>query len=123
MPIDNVLKLYSETIQSSFLHYGFWDDPSSVKIESLTLQDLKDAQLRYIEHLASFFPNNVDLVIDVGCGIGGNTEYLMNKGYAIETLSPDDYQKSVILEKFAHNIKFHHCKLVYYVRLFPYHHI
>ena len=42
----------------------------------------------------------MDLVIDVGCGIGGNTEYLMNKGYAIETLSPDDYQKSVILEKF-----------------------
>ena len=110
MPIDNVLKLYSETIQSSFLHYGFWDDPASVKIESLTLQDLRDAQLRYIEHLASFFPNNVDSVIDVGCGIGGNTEYLMNKGYAIETLSPDDYQKSVILEKFDHNIKFHHCK-------------
>ena len=27
MPTDNVLKLYTETIQSSHLHYGYWDDP------------------------------------------------------------------------------------------------
>ena len=30
MAIDHVLKLYSKTIQSSFLHYGFWDDPNLV---------------------------------------------------------------------------------------------
>ena len=44
MPIDNVLKLYSETIRSSFLHYGFWDDPTSIDLESITLQKIKDAQ-------------------------------------------------------------------------------
>ena len=109
MPIDNVLKLYSETIQSSFLHYGFWDNPSSVEIESLTLQDIKNAQLRYIEHLASFIPKDVDSIIDVGCGIGGNTEFLIEKGYTLETLSPDDFQKSIILKKFNHQIPFHHC--------------
>ena len=51
MAIDHVLKLYSKTIQSSFLHYGFWDDPSSVDLESMTLQEVKKAQTRYIENL------------------------------------------------------------------------
>ena len=75
MPIDHVLKLYSDTIRSDYLHYGFWGEPNSVKIESITLQDIKNAQNRYIEHLASFIPNEVNSILDVGCGIGGNAEY------------------------------------------------
>ena len=66
MSMDNVLKLYSETIRSSFLHYGFWDNPEKVNIDSLTLNDLKDAQLKYAEHLCSYIPSNVYSVLDVG---------------------------------------------------------
>ena len=40
MPTDNVLKLYSETIQSSYLHYGYWDDPKNVEIDRITVEDL-----------------------------------------------------------------------------------
>ena len=36
MPIDHVLKLYSETIQSPYLHYGFWDHPQSVDLDKVT---------------------------------------------------------------------------------------
>ena len=100
MSVDNVLKLYSETIRSSFLHYGFWDNPSEINLESLTLQDLKIAQLRYAEHLCSYIPSNVNSILDVGCGIGGNAKYLLSKGFDVETLSPDDYQKKVISDKF-----------------------
>ena len=110
MSIDHVLKLYSETIRSPYLHYGFWDDPFSVDLDKVTLQEIKDAQNRYIEHLASFIPEDVSSVLDVGCGIGGNAKYLQNNGYDIETLSPDDFQKSVIDEKFNGSMKFHHCK-------------
>jgi len=110
MPIDHVLKLYSDTIRSDYLHYGFWGEPNSVEIESITLQDIKNAQNRYIEHLASFIPNEVNSILDVGCGIGGNAEYLINQGYVVETLSPDDFQKSTIAEKFNNQITFHHCK-------------
>ena len=110
MAIDHVLKLYSKTIQSSFLHYGFWDNPSSVDLESMTLQEVKKAQTRYIENLSSFIPEDVKYILDVGCGIGGNTEFLMNSGYELEALSPDDFQKSVIKEKFASKVPFHHCK-------------
>ena len=110
MAIDHVLKLYSKTIQSSFLHYGFWDNPSLVNLESMTLQEVKKAQTRYIENLSSFIPEDVKYILDVGCGIGGNTEFLMNSGYELEALSPDDFQKSVIKEKFASKVPFHHCK-------------
>ena len=37
-------------------------------------------------------------------------ELLLKKGYEIETLSPDDFQKKVIKEKFNDKIPFHHCK-------------
>lgn len=110
MSVDNVLKLYSETIRSSFLHYGFWDDPEQVDLELLTLNDLKKAQLKYAEHLCSYIPLSVNSIIDVGCGIGGNAEYLISKGYKVETLSPDDYQKKIILNKFNGEMNFHHTK-------------
>ena len=67
----------------------------------MTLQEVKRAQTRYIENLSSFIPEGVKYILDVGCGIGGNTEFLMNSGYELEALSPDDFQKSVIKEKFA----------------------
>lgn len=114
MPVDNVLKLYSKTIRSSFLHYGFWDNPSEVSLESLTLQDLKIAQLRYAEHLCSYIPSDVNSVLDVGCGIGGNAEYLLSKGFHVETLSPDNYQKRVISDKFNKKMIFHHTKFENY---------
>ena len=41
MAIDHVLKLYSESIRSPYLHYGFWDDPQTVKIDQLTLKTPK----------------------------------------------------------------------------------
>jgi len=110
MPIDHVLKLYSETIQSPYLHYGFWDQPESVDLDKVTLQGIKDAQNRYIEHLASYIPENVKSILDVGCGIGGNADYLQKKGYLVEALSPDEFQKSVIAEKFNGAMTFHHCK-------------
>ena len=110
MPIDNVLKLYSETIQSSFLHYGFWDQPSQVDLDLFNLNDIKNAQLKYAEHLCSYIPTDVNSILDVGCGIGGNTEYLLSNNFEVEVLSPDNYQKSVINSKFNGKMKFHHTK-------------
>ena len=110
MPIDNVLKLYSETIKSPFLHYGFWRNPDKVDVESMTLKDVECAQLHYIEHLESFIPSGVKQILDVGCGLGGNIEYLRSKGYELDALSPDDYQRSEIYNKFNGDVPFYHCK-------------
>ena len=59
MPIDHVLKLYSESIRSPYLHYGFWDNPDLVNTDELTLNEMVAAQERYIEHLVSFIPEEV----------------------------------------------------------------
>ena len=110
MPIDHVLKLYSESVRSPYLHYGFWDDPKSVSAENLSLHDIVAAQDRYIEHLTSFIPEDVKTILDVGAGIGGNSSYLLNKGYKVEALSPDDYQEQVFAEKYNGEVRFHRSK-------------
>ena len=46
MAIDHVLKLYAETIRSPFLHYGYWDEPEKVNADSLSIDDITDAQGR-----------------------------------------------------------------------------
>lgn len=110
MAIDHVLKLYSETFRSPYLHYGFWDNPELVDPENLSLRDMVAAQERYIEHLASFIPAGVKSILDVGSGIGGNTSFLLKKGYWVETLSPDKYQESVIQEKYNGKVPFYRTK-------------
>ncbi len=110
MAIDHVLKLYSETIQSPYLHYGFWDNPGNINSDLLSIEDIVQAQGRYIEHLASFIPEDVNKIIDVGCGVGGNAAYLKEKGYEIEVLSPDVYQEQVIKEKFNGEMNFYKTK-------------
>ena len=110
MPIDHVLKLYSESIRSPYLHYGFWDDPESIDPNELTLDDMVKAQGRYIEHLASFIPEEVKTILDVGAGIGGNSSYLISKGYEVEALSPDEYQETVFKDKYDGQVKFHRSK-------------
>ena len=110
MPVDNVLKLYSKTIESKFLHYGFWNDPGKIKLEDFSLDEIKNAQKRYIQNLTSYIPNEVKLILDVGCGIGGNALFLINQGYNVETLSPDDYQKMVIEDTFNGSVPFYHTK-------------
>ena len=110
MPVDNVLKLYSKTIQSKFLHYGFWNDPGSISLENFSLDEIKNAQKRYIQNLTSYIPDGVRLILDVGCGIGGNALFLIDEGYKVETLSPDDYQKIVIKDIFKGSVPFYHSK-------------
>ena len=110
MPIDNVLKLYSESVGSPYLHYGFWDNPESVNASEFTLNEMVKDQGRYIEHLVSFIPEDVKTVLDVGAGIGGNSSYLLSKGYEVEALSPDEYQETVFAEKYNGEVKFHRSK-------------
>ena len=106
MAIDHILKLYAKTIRSPYLHYGFWDEPKKVNVELLSIDDIAEAQRRYIQHLTSFIPDDVRSILDVGCGVGGNAAYLQERGFDIDVLSPDSYQEEVIKEKFNGGMKF-----------------
>ena len=48
MAIDHILKLYAETIRSPYLHYGFWEEPKKVNVELLSIDDIAEAQRRYL---------------------------------------------------------------------------
>ena len=106
MAIDHVLKLYAETIRSPYLHYGYWDEPEKVNVDSLSIDDIANAQGRYIEHLTSFIPEDARSILDVGCGVGGNAAYLQERGFDIDVLSPDPYQEKVIKKKFNGAMQF-----------------
>ena len=106
MAIDHILKLYAETIRSPYLHYGFWEEPKKVNVELLSIDDIAEAQRRYIQHLTSFIPDDVRSILDVGCGVGGNAAYLLERGFEIDVLSPDPYQEKVIKKKFNGAMQF-----------------
>ena len=110
MPIDHVLKLYSESIRSPYLHYGFWDEPEKIDPKKLTLDDRVQAQGRYIDHLATYIPEDVKNILDGGAGSGGNSTYLLSQGYNVDALSPDEYQESVFKDKYAGKVKFYRSK-------------
>ena len=109
MPVDNVLKLYSKTIESKVFTLWFWNDPEKINLEDFSLNEIKNAQKRYIQILTSYIPNEVKLILDVGCGIGGNALFLINQGYNVETLSPDDYKK-MVEDTFNGSVPFYHTK-------------
>ncbi|NOZ74524.1 MAG: class I SAM-dependent methyltransferase [FCB group bacterium] len=112
MAVDHVLKWYARTIQSPYLHYGYWDDPETIDPKTFSLKDILQAQEQYITHLAEQIPDDVRSILDVGCGIGGNgnAAFLLDRGYSVEVLSPDKYQEAVIGEKFGDTLRFHRTK-------------
>jgi MPBQ/MSBQ methyltransferase len=100
------LELYLGVTESIYLHYGYWEKlPTSN--DDLTLANFRIAQANYIKHLAAFIPNEVKYILDVGCGIGGNSIYLMDKGFAIEGLAPDRLQQQKYLSNTKGESDFH----------------
>ena len=80
MSIDHVLKLYSEAIRSSYLHYGFWDDPSKINIDDTSLNDVIKAQENTLSIYLHLY-QGISNILDVGAGIGGNSQFLITRGF------------------------------------------
>ncbi len=94
------LEYYLGITDSIYLHYGYWEKTPASNDE-LTAANLRIAQAAYIKHLASFIPTGVKDILDVGCGIGGNSIYLAAQGFTVEGLAPDQLQQ----EKYLYNTK------------------
>lgn len=100
------LEYYLGITDSPYLHYGYWE-PLPTTNDELTLSRLRAAQEAYAKHLLDFIPAGTKTVLDVGCGIGGNAAYLLERGFTVEGLAPDMSQQSRFLKHTNSQAPFH----------------
>jgi len=99
---DLVLQFTTEVLGLESLHWGYWDDN-----DTLNLENLKIAQKKYTTQLASYIPEGVNQILDVGCGIGDNALYLAENGYQLTCLSPDINHQKAFDNLESEKINFH----------------
>ena len=88
---DAQLKLYGELLPGGFLHYGYFED-AQVAPREISLADVERAQLLYAEQMIGGIAPADGPVLDVGCGQGGLTRLLSERGVETVALSPDQHQ-------------------------------
>jgi MPBQ/MSBQ methyltransferase len=91
---------------SPYLHYGYWEEQPKSNDE-LTISKFRVAQEAYAAHLLSFIPAATKTILDVGCGIGGNAQYLLTRGFIVEGLAPDAFQQERFIKNTNNKALFH----------------
>ncbi|MBW4668895.1 MAG: class I SAM-dependent methyltransferase [Cyanomargarita calcarea GSE-NOS-MK-12-04C] len=91
---------------SPYLHYGYWEEQPKSDDE-LTISKFRVAQEAYAAHLLSFIPAATKTILDVGCGIGGNAQYLLARGFIVEGLAPDTFQQEKFIKNTNNKALFH----------------
>jgi 2-polyprenyl-3-methyl-5-hydroxy-6-metoxy-1,4-benzoquinol methylase len=92
---DAQLELYSRIVPSEFLHYGYFED-CAITPEQMSLADVGAAQSRYAELVLNLVGNPAEPVLDVGCGMGGLSRMLRDRGLKPTALTPDRLQAAHI---------------------------
>jgi len=87
------LRFCHEILDLDHLHYGLWDG------EELTREGLVAAQDRYTETLVEWIPEGVRTLLDVGAGTGATARDLRDRGFEVEGLSPDPYQRQLFARR------------------------
>lgn len=101
------LKLYSEVLHNDMLHFGYFDD-TEISPEYISLGQLENAQKRYAEIILEQITDKNSPVLDVGCGMGGLSNYLQKNSFIVEALTPNNNQVQYIQR--VYNLICHNCK-------------
>jgi SAM-dependent methyltransferase len=68
------------------LHYGYWTGDLEVDLGNLC-----KAQENYVDFLISHIPEDVETILDVGCGMGQIAKKLLDMGYHVDCVSPSPF--------------------------------
>jgi SAM-dependent methyltransferase len=68
---------------SKDLHYGYWEEDLEINI-----RNLPQAQQRFSQVIKEKIPQEVNRILDVGCGAGKLAAELKSSGYIVEGVSP-----------------------------------
>jgi len=77
------------------LHYGYFKNPE-IEASGISLMDFEAVQLRYVRKLLEWVKDKVHPVLDVGCGMGALSEMLRERGFRVESVTPDKKQVAFI---------------------------
>jgi len=85
----------TDILKLNSLHYGYWqkEELPDINGATLSLADLKKAQELYTRTLIDLIPQDVDTILDVGCGMGDVTRQLADRGHRVTAISPDKGQE------------------------------
>lgn len=85
---DLELWLYARILPGGMLHYGYFED-GDISAAHISLSAMETAQKRYAELLLGELAPPPLQVLDAGCGMGGLTSLLLERGYSATALSPN----------------------------------
>lgn len=105
---DLELFLYSKILKNDMLHYGYFEDVN-IEPDTISIKQVEDAQLKYAENIIDQIKNQKDSILDVGCGMGGLSALMLQKGLKPEALTPNKNQKAHIDTKYK-GLVCHQCK-------------
>jgi cyclopropane fatty-acyl-phospholipid synthase-like methyltransferase len=100
---DAQLKLYNQILPGDFLHYGYFEN-TNIEPVKMSIQDIYDAQLLYAQKLVELVPNTNNIIMDVGCGMGGLLPLLNKKSNQVIALTPDNNQVKHITTKYTNKV-------------------
>lgn len=87
-------RLLKFALNTEHLHYGLFE--ADIPADFL---HLKAAQDRYLQRLVDLIPPGVRTILDVGCGSGKTAEYLIEKGYTVDCVSPGKVLTALAAER------------------------
>jgi SAM-dependent methyltransferase len=91
--------------ETEYLHFGYWRAGVDLKFANL-----KQAQYAYIDELFKLIPDDVQSILDVGCGSGEMASRLLKKNYQVDAVCPPSIMSEHAEKKLTGDSTLYECK-------------
>ena len=90
------------------LHYGYFSDPT-IKPEEISIKNIEDAQVLYCQKIIDQITHTKDNILDVGCGMGGLAQMMIQNKLNVDVLTPNSNQIAYIRKTYP-ELKYYNSK-------------